>query len=96
MAKLPDETVTLQYKTRARSTRELTDASATDINIYDPLGVIRVVYDAAKLTRVSVGFYRYSFTIPAVVLAGDWRVNIQVTIGDDDEVDNIFFKVKEL
>lgn len=95
MAKYPGSSVKVNFEHRARVSDNLIDATTIVIVVKDSSTVIRVTYDATRLTKISTGVYRYTFIVPDAVLPGEWYAEITAGIDPDIDVKRSFFDVEE-
>ena len=93
--KNPGASATAFFEFRKKTDDALTDAVTVSVVVKDPTNVIRIIYDASNLVRVSMGSYYYTFIVPAAVLPGMWYAEIVAGISPDIDVKRAYFQVEE-
>jgi len=90
----PSQTCIVEWDIRDFETETLYDPDSHTVEIYDCRNSRRVAYDSSKLVKESTGHYKYAFTVPDTVVAGDWYARVKATKGTSSTVLHVHFEVK--
>ena len=91
----PSQTCIVEWDIRDFETETLYDPDSHTVEIYDCRNSRRVAYDSSKLVKESTGHYKYAFTVPDTVVAGDWYAKVKATKGTSSTVLHVHFEVKK-